>query len=45
MAARRDAGPGFERIIRESDMALQVCTAGNLRTGCCAPASHKSSKR
>jgi enamidase len=22
----------FERIIRESDMALQVCTAGNLRT-------------
>jgi enamidase len=22
----------FERVIRESDMALQVCTAGNLRT-------------
>jgi len=22
----------FERIIRESDMALQICTAGNLRT-------------
>jgi enamidase len=31
----------FERVIRESDMALQVCTAGNLRTTLlCAKLAH-----
>lgn len=28
--AMRD--PDFERLVRESDIALQICTAGNLRT-------------
>src|ERR1700720_1221877 len=33
---------GFERIIRESDIALQICTAGNLRTALmCAGLPHK----
>src|SRR5215469_14392122 len=32
----------FERIIRESDMALQICTAGNLRTALlCASLAQK----
>jgi len=32
----------FERIIRESDMALQICTAGNLRTALlCATLAQK----
>jgi enamidase len=32
----------FERIIRESDMALQICTAGNLRTALmCAGLAHE----
>jgi enamidase len=32
----------FERIIRESDIALQICTAGNLRTALlCASLAHK----